>query len=67
MVYATVQVWRLVDNTMELVPLQCGGLNKFGPHVFKCLANGNGTIRRCGLFEIGVALLEEVCHCGSGL
>jgi hypothetical protein len=26
----------------------------------------NGTIRRCGLVGVGVALLEEVCHCGAG-
>jgi len=26
---------------------------------------GSGTIRRCGLGG-GVALLEEVCHCGMG-
>jgi hypothetical protein len=25
-----------------------------------------GTIRRCGLVKVGVALLEEVCHCGGG-
>jgi hypothetical protein len=25
------------------------------------------TIRRCGLVRIGVALLMEVCHYGSGL
>jgi hypothetical protein len=36
-----------------------GGLNMLGA--------GSGTIRRCGLVAIGVALLEEVCHCGSGL
>jgi hypothetical protein len=23
---------------------------------------GSGTIRRCGLVGVGVALLEEVCH-----
>jgi hypothetical protein len=28
---------------------------------------GSGTIRRCGLDGAGVALLEEVCHCGGGL
>jgi hypothetical protein len=27
---------------------------------------GSGTIRKCGLIEGGVALLEEVCHCGVG-
>jgi hypothetical protein len=36
----------------------CGGLNMLGP--------GSGTIRRCGLVEVGVALLEDVCHCGGG-
>jgi hypothetical protein len=38
---------------------QCVGLNMLGP--------GSGTIRRCGLVRVGVALLEEVCHCGGGL
>jgi hypothetical protein len=47
----------------------CGGLNRNGPHRLKCLNSwptGNGTIRRCGLGGVGVALLEEVCHCGGG-
>jgi hypothetical protein len=26
----------------------------------------SGTIRRYGLVGVGVALLEEVCHCGVG-
>lgn len=26
-----------------------------------------GTIRRCGLVEVSVALLGEVCHSGGGL
>jgi hypothetical protein len=37
----------------------CGGLNILGP--------GSGTTWRCCLFGVGVALLEEVCHCGHGL
>jgi hypothetical protein len=37
----------------------CGGLNMLIP--------GSGTIRRCGLVGVGVALLEEVCHCEGGL
>jgi hypothetical protein len=48
----------------------CGGLNGYGPHRLMCLNAWpieNGTIRRCGLFGVGVALLEEVCHCGDGL
>jgi hypothetical protein len=30
------------------------------------LGPGSGT-NRCGLVGVGVALLEEVCHCGGGL
>jgi hypothetical protein len=37
----------------------CDGLNKF--------SSGSGTIKNCGLVGVGVALLEEVCHCGHGL
>jgi hypothetical protein len=37
----------------------CGGLNMLGP--------GNDIIRRCGLVRVGVALLEEMCHCVHGL
>ena len=42
---------------------QCGGLNENGP----LRLIGNGTIRKCGLVKVGVALLEEMCHCMSGL
>jgi hypothetical protein len=28
---------------------------------------GSGTIRRHGLIKMGVAFLEEVCHCVGGL
>jgi hypothetical protein len=38
----------------------CGDLNENGPHELL----GSGTIRRCSLVEVGVALLEDVCHCG---
>jgi hypothetical protein len=31
------------------------------------LGPGSGSIRRYGPVEIGVALMEEVCHCGHGL
>jgi hypothetical protein len=31
------------------------------------LGLGNGTIRWCGLDRVGVALLEEVCHCWDEL
>jgi hypothetical protein len=27
---------------------------------------GRGTIRRCDLVGVGVALLEELCHCCVG-
>jgi hypothetical protein len=28
---------------------------------------GSGTILKCDLVGVGVALLEEVCHCGGRL
>jgi hypothetical protein len=31
------------------------------------LGSRSSTIRRCGFVEVGVALLETVCHCGGGL
>ena len=37
----------------------CGGVDMLGP--------GSSTIKRYGLVGVGVALLEEVCQCGSGL
>ena len=39
--------------------VRCGGLNLLGP--------GSYTIRRHDLVQAGMALLEEVYHCGSGL
>jgi hypothetical protein len=35
--------------------------------VFECLVTGSRTIRRSGFIGGGMALLEEVCHCVSGL
>lgn len=32
--------------------------------MFECSAQG--TIRKCGLIWVGVALTEEVCHCRAG-
>ena len=40
----------------------CGRLN-----VTALINSVSGTIRRCGFVEVGVALLEEVRHCGGGL
>jgi hypothetical protein len=31
------------------------------------LSPGSGTTGRCGPFGVGLALLKQVCHCGSGL
>ena len=48
----------------------CGGLSRFGPHRLMGLnawSMRKGTIRRYVLVGVGVAFLEEVCHCGSGL
>jgi hypothetical protein len=40
-----------------LVLLYCGDLNMLGP--------GSGSTKRCGFVEVGMGLLEEVCHCGG--
>ena len=40
-------------------------LDENGPHRVTCLnawTKGNGSIRKCGLVEVGVTLLEEVCY-----
>ena len=47
----------MFEQACEGQGVECGGLNMLGP--------GNGTVRRCGLVRVSVALLEEVCHCGS--
>jgi hypothetical protein len=47
----------------------CGDLNRYGHHRLMCVNAwplGSDTIRRCGL-GVGVALLEEVCHCEGTL
>jgi hypothetical protein len=46
----------------------CGGLNRNGSHRLMCLnawPTGRDTIR-CVLVKIGVALLEDMCHCMVG-
>jgi hypothetical protein len=51
-----------------LVP--CGGFNGYSPHRLMCLdawPMGSGSIKRCGLVGVGVALLGELCHYGGGL
>ena len=44
----------------SLLVISCGSLNKFGPQRLMCL---NAWAMRVALLG-GVALLEEVCHCG---
>ena len=48
----------------------CGGLNRNGYHAVMCLNAwpiGSGTTMKYGLIGVGVAFLEEVCHCGVRL
>jgi hypothetical protein len=58
-----VVVWIEIDSCIEQAygsqEAECGDLNMLGP--------GSSTIRRCGFFGVGVALLEKVCHHGGGL
>ena len=41
----------------------CGSLGVIG--LQKLI--GSGTIRKDGLVEVDMAMLEKVCHCGGGL
>jgi hypothetical protein len=47
---------KVLGETWGFIVAAGGSLNMLGPM-------GSGTIRKCGLVGIGVALLEEVCHC----
>ena len=54
----------------ENTDVWCDGLNRNSLHRVMCLHAwpiGSGTIRKCGLIGVGMALLEEVCHCRGGL
>ena len=42
--------------------MECSGLNKYDPKD-SCVLMQSGTIRKCDLVGLGMALLEEVCHC----
>ena len=43
--------------------VDCSNLKVIGLHNL----TGNGIIRMCGFIEVGMYLLEEVCHCGTEL
>ena len=49
--------------------MKCGDMNRYGPHkvILNAWPIGIGTIIRCGLVIVGIALLEEVCHCRGRL
>ena len=49
-------MWGLEDNLGWYGSLNVIGLND---------PNENGTIRRCGLVEVGMTLLEKVCNYGG--
>ena len=59
----------MVPNRLGKDIAKCGGLNRDGPIDSQVCMLGpeRDTIRRCGLVGVGVALSEEVCHCGGGL
>ena len=47
-----------------------GGLNRYGPHRLMCVNAwpvGSGTIRRCGIAGVSVALLRTSVTVGVGL
>ena len=52
----------VINENLELLA-RCGSLNVTDSHNLTV----NGTFRSCGLVEVGVALLEKVCHYGDSL
>ena len=48
--------------------LETVSLTESGPslRLFSHNLIGSGTIRRYDFVRVGMALLEEVCHCGGG-
>lgn len=51
--------------TIILFLTDYGGVNRNGLHRVMCLAASpieSDTIRECGLIEVDVDLLEELCH-----
>ena len=49
-------------NVFMVFDKVCDSLNVIGP--YKLI--GSGITRRCGFVGVGMALLEEVCHCRVG-
>ena len=50
----------IVSEEGEIHIGDCGGLNENGLR----RPIGSGTIRRCGLVEVDMSLLEKACHLG---
>lgn len=51
--------------TIILLLSDCGGLNRYGTQRLMCFNASpirSDTIRECGLVEIDVGLLDEMCH-----
>ena len=48
---------------IDHVLANCGIFSVIGPHKLM----GSGSIGRSGFVGVEMALLEEVCHCGSDL
>ena len=56
--FVTTEIKMLWNWGCGIIGKGCGGLNKNGSHRL----TGSGTIRKCVLVRVGVALLEEVYH-----
>lgn len=62
--------WENIKSNEDIKLSGCCDLNRYDPHRHMCLNAWllwSGTIRWCSLVGVDVFLLEELCHCGSGL
>jgi hypothetical protein len=61
----TQKQWQMTVNVWIIIP-HIVWIEKTPPHRLMYLnacPTGSGTIKRCGLLGVGVALLEEMYHC----
>jgi hypothetical protein len=57
----------ILDAIKMTTKTNCGGLNKNNRPLPRLIelndwSPGIGTIKRCGFIEIGLVLVEEMCH-----
>jgi hypothetical protein len=57
----------VLEHSVDQAGLKLRNPPAFASRVLGMLAPGRGTIERRGHIRVGVAFLQEVCHCEGGL